>query len=195
MVARYPARSRLAVGRLRPLPLAQLPAQLLADATYITGADLATAARQGVTLDGPWLENDYSVKAATKIGKEQFVWLPEEQAYRCPQEQRLTHIGQEQRRRADGQVDTLHKYRCAPVPGRACPLRQACTSNPQRGRSLKRSEHEEWIDCHKARMTTLEAKALYKLRRQTVELGFADLKEHRKLRRLGGVGWSGLRPR
>ena len=31
-------------------------------------------------------------------------------------------------------------------------------------------------------MATEEAKCLYKKRRQTVELGFADVKEHRKLR-------------
>ena len=37
-------------------------------------------------------------------------------------------------------------------------------------------------------MATEEAKSLYKLRRQTVELGFADLKEHRMLRRFSGRG-------
>jgi transposase len=169
--------------------LGHVPSVVLADATYVSGADLATAARRGVTLYGPWLENDYTDKQApSKIGKEQFVWLPQEQAYRCPQGQLLTHIGQEKRQRADGQVDLLHKYRCAPRHCRACPLRAACTSSPERGRSVKRSEHEELIEVHKARMATAEAKALYKLRRQTVELGFADLKEHRRLRRFWGRG-------
>jgi hypothetical protein len=39
-------------------------------------------------------------------------------------------------------------------------------------------------------MATEEAKALYRLRRQTVELGFADLKQHRAMRQFSGRGWS-----
>ena len=44
-------------------------------------------------------------------------------------------------------------------------------------------ENEELLDELRARMQTDEAKELYKLRSRTVELNFADLKEHRGLRR------------
>ncbi len=37
-------------------------------------------------------------------------------------------------------------------------------------------------------METAEAKELYKLRRQTIELRYADLKEHRHLRRFHHYG-------
>ena len=37
-------------------------------------------------------------------------------------------------------------------------------------------------------MATSEAKKLYRLRRQTVELGFADLKQHRSMRQFSGRG-------
>jgi hypothetical protein len=37
-------------------------------------------------------------------------------------------------------------------------------------------------------METPEAKALYKLRRQTIELRYADMKEHRHLRRFHHYG-------
>jgi hypothetical protein len=37
-------------------------------------------------------------------------------------------------------------------------------------------------------MKTEEAKTLYRLRSQTVELAFADMKQHRSLRRLSGRG-------
>ncbi len=37
-------------------------------------------------------------------------------------------------------------------------------------------------------METAEAKTLYKLRRQTIELRYADLKEHRHLRRFHHYG-------
>ena len=80
------------------------------------------------------------------------------------------------------------RYRCSPEHCRICPLRHPCTTNPDRGRSIRRSEHEELIEAHHARMATDAAKQLYKLRRQTVELGFADMKEHCHLRRFNGRG-------
>jgi hypothetical protein len=39
-----------------------------------------------------------------------------------------------------------------------------------------------------ARLPTPEAKQLHKLRRQTIELRYADLKEHRPFRRFSGYG-------
>jgi hypothetical protein len=68
----------------------------------------------------------------------------------------------------------------------ACPLRQRCTKNPAAGRTLSRSEHEGLVEALRARMQTAEAKELYRLRRQTVELVNADGKEHRRLQRFSG---------
>lgn len=51
-----------------------------------------------------------------------------------------------------------------------------------------RLEHEELIEVLRARMAAPEAQALYRLRKQTVELVNADLKQHRKLRRFSGRG-------
>jgi hypothetical protein len=73
---------------------------------------------------------------------------------------------------------------------RNCPRQTACSVNPNRGRSIKRSEHETLVDAHRARMKTPEAKSLYRLRSQTVKLGFADFKEHRCMRRFSGRGRS-----
>ena len=53
---------------------------------------------------------------------------------------------------------------------------------------MKRSEHEDLIVAHRARMETEEAKAIYRLRKQTVELAYADLKENRHLRNFSGRG-------
>ena len=49
-------------------------------------------------------------------------------------------------------------------------------------------ENEELLDALRARMQTDEAKRLCKLRSRTVELNYADLKEHRGLRRFHGRG-------
>jgi hypothetical protein len=54
------------------------------------------------------------------------------------------------------------------------------------GRSVQRSEHEELIQAHRAWMATAEAKAVYRLRGQTIEIVFADVKEHRGLCRFSG---------
>ena len=164
------------------------PRQLLADATYVTGADLALCHVAGVTLYGPWMENDFSGKAAKYLDKRQFTWLPEENAYRCPQGHRLTAIGKERRQHTDGRSEMHYRYRCAGALCRTCPLQTTCARNPARGRSLRRSEYEDLIEAHKARMDTPEAKELYKLRKQTVELNYADFKEHRRLRRFWGRG-------
>ena len=49
-------------------------------------------------------------------------------------------------------------------------------------------ENEELLDELRERMQTPEAKTLYKLRSQTVELAYADMKEHRGLRRFRSRG-------
>jgi hypothetical protein len=53
---------------------------------------------------------------------------------------------------------------------------------------VQRSEHEELIQAHRPWMETAEAKAVYRLRGQTIEMVFADVKEHRGLRRFSGHG-------
>src|SRR5262249_57595504 len=82
----------------------------------------------------------------------------------------------------------LEQYRCPPEHCQGCPLRQRCTPRPERGRTISRSEHEELIEALRVRMSGEQAQALYRLRRQTVELVNADGKEHRQLRRFSGRG-------
>ena len=70
----------------------------------------------------------------------------------------------------------------------ACPLRPQGTTSQKGGRSIRRSEHEDVIIAHRAWMETEEAKTVYRLRGQTIEIVFADFKEHRGLRRFSGHG-------
>ena len=90
-------------------------------------------------------------------------------------------------KRADGAVQ-VWRYRCPPAHCQACPLQARCTRTPARGRAVTRLEHEELIETLRARMATAEAQALYRLRKQTVELVNADVKQHRRLRRFSGRG-------
>jgi transposase len=87
----------------------------------------------------------------------------------------------------------LSHYRCAPGHCTRCPLGKRCTPNPARGRSISRGEHEGLITALRARTESGEAKALYRLRSQTVELVKADWKEHRRLRHFSGRGLSRAR--
>jgi hypothetical protein len=170
------------------LPLAEL----LCDAGYVTGCNLAICHQEKVALYGPWQENDYHRPAAQgkprMIPKEQFRWLPEENQYRCPQGHPLRWIGKEKRIQTDGEINVMHRYRCSPEHCRACSQQPQCTKSPARGRAVKRSEHEDLVVAHRARMDTEEAKAVYRLRKQTVELGYADLKANRHLRDFSGRG-------
>ena len=79
-------------------------------------------------------------------------------------------------------------YRCAAEDCRKCPRREACTPSPEKGRSVSRLEHEDLVDELRARRETPAAKELYKLRRQTIELRYADLKQPRQLRRFNHYG-------
>jgi hypothetical protein len=75
----------------------------------------------------------------------------------------------------------------------ACPRRPQCTPSAKAGRQLRRNEHEPLLEALTARMATPEAQALYRQRQETVELAFADFKEHRKLVRFSGHGLSAVR--
>jgi hypothetical protein len=166
--------------------LGHLLRTLLADTAYAGGEDLAAAAREGVTVYAPTPTD--GKKKEKQIPKSQFHWLGAEGTYTCPEGHRLVYENSSRQKRSGTETVLLHSYRCPPTHCRDCPLRQACTPNPEAGRSISRGEHEEQIEALRARMGTAEAKALYRLRSQTVELVNADWKQHRKLRRFSGRG-------
>jgi transposase len=163
---------------------------LLADTAYAGGADLAAAAREGVTVYAP-VPGD-GVEKPKQIPKREFAWQAAEQTYTCPQGHRLVFEESWREKRVGGGVQ-VWRYRCPPAHCQGCPLQARCTKTPASGRAVTRQEHEELIEALRARMGTAEAKALYRLRGQNVELVNADWKEHRKLRRFSGRGLSRAR--
>jgi transposase len=172
-------------------------ARILADAGYASALDLFDCARAGVDLYAPYQANDRTEQQRAKqpnqpIPKSEFVWLAAERVYVRPQGHRLVAIGREARARAEGRSVELTTYRCPGEHCRACPLAARCTRNAK-GRTIKRNEHEDLIVAHQAKMKTVEAKAIYKQRAQTVELRFADAKTHRGLRRFGSRGLKRVR--
>ena len=164
---------------------------LLVDSGYVTGHDLADCAAQDVRLYGPWQANDMSAsKARTKsqFSKDDFEWHPEHDVYQCPAGHPLKRAERERRGRYGGREVVVWRYRAEASTCQACPLRQQCTTSQKSGRSVRRSEHEDLIIAHRAWMESDEAKSVYRLRGQTIEIVFADIKEHRGLRRFSGHG-------
>jgi transposase len=167
------------------------PCVVLSDSSYANGPDLALCEQMGVTLYAPVSENDFSEakqKKKSQIPKKDFTWLPEEQTYRCPEGNLLFAKSTTRLERSNGRTVLQTTYRCPAEHCVSCPRRETCTPSSERGRAVSRLEHEDLVDELRARMETTEAKELYKLRRQTIELRYADLKEHRQLRRFNHYG-------
>lgn len=168
--------------------------EVLVDSGYVTGIDLALCAQAEITLYGPWKANDVSAPETPRLfTKAQFQWLPELETYRCPAGHLLKRVGRETCGRSGGREEVVVRYGVKTATCQACPLRPQCTTSHKVGRSIRRSEHEALILAHQAWMETASAKAVYRLRKQTIELVFADLKEHRGLRRFSGHGLGRVR--
>jgi transposase len=190
------------VGTIAPLAERSLeftgrkPRILLADATYASLLELATCAWHGITLYAPVGENDFSAglerkpqsNQFTQLPKAAFTWHDEDQTYTCPQGHRLELESQGWVTRQGDQRLRTFRFRCSPQHCCGCSLAATCTPRPEEGRTVTRLEHEELLDELRTRMKTPQAQALYRLRCQTVELAFADLKEHRSLRRFTSRG-------
>jgi transposase len=171
------------------------PRTLLADSGYVSMQHLEYCHRSGIRLYGPCQENDFSEANAkkpqsnqhTQLPKRVFRWDGAAQEYECPEGHRLPFARTVKQPRAEHTI-TLSLYMCPPQHCQSCPRQKVCTSNPAKGRTVSRMENEELLDELRERMAAAEAKELYKQRCRTVELSFADLKEHRGLRRLSCRG-------
>lgn len=167
--------------------------QIAADSAYASLLDLQACRDRGVRLVAPVQENDFTEQKRAKaenpgIGKDQFLWIPEDQTYECPKGHRLVHKGREQKCRREDQKVIVHRFQCPAEHCRVCPLRERCVRNPEKGRTVKRLEGEELIEEHKKWMSTPEAKEARRLRGSVIERCFGDAKQHRQLRRLHGRG-------
>jgi transposase len=175
--------------------VARKPDELLVDSGYVSQLHLKFCDQAGITLYGPYQENDYSAENEKKtphkkhpeIPKSAFRWLDKEQTYQCPEGHLLCFTNTQTQQRADHRIK-VDLYTCPAEHCMVCASQPRCTRSPKKGRKVSRMENEELLDALRARMTTEEAKRLYKLRRQTVELNYADMKEHRGLRRFHGRG-------
>jgi len=137
---------------------------VLADRGYFKGEEVLACEPLGVT---PYVPKPLTsgAKAEGRFGKQDFVYIAEDDVYRCPANQRLT-------RRFTSVEDgmTLHTYwttKCGD-----CALKAQCTTGKQR--RVKRWEHEAVIDAMQQRLD--RAPKAMRIRRATVEHPFGTIK-------------------
>jgi hypothetical protein len=137
---------------------------VLADRGYFKGEEVLACEPLGVT---PYVPKPLTsgAKAEGRFGKQDFVYIAEDDVYRCPANERLT-------RRFTSVEDgmTLHTYwttKCGD-----CALKAQCTTGKQR--RIKRWEHEAVIDAMQQRLD--RAPKAMRIRRATVEHPFGTIK-------------------
>ena len=137
---------------------------VVADRGYFNGEEILECDKAGISalVPKPLTSNS---KAEGRFDKRDFVYLPENDEYRCPAGQRAIR-----RFTSIERGMKLHKYWSSACP--RCPLKAQCT--PSEYRRITRWEHEQVLDVMQQRLErTPEAS---KLRRQTAEHPFATFK-------------------
>jgi transposase len=154
--------------------------EVLADRGYFSGQEVLACGPLGVT---PLVPKPLTsgAKARGRFGKQDFVYVPDKDVYRCPAGQALT-------RRFTALEDgmNIHIYWTSSCAG--CPLKDRCTSGKER--RIRRWEHEGVIDAMQARLD--RRPDAMRIRRATVEHPFGTLKAwmgatHFKMRTLDKV--------
>jgi hypothetical protein len=137
---------------------------VVADRGYFNSPEIL-ACEQGnitVTLPKPMTSG---AKANGRFGKQDFAYLPAEDAYRCPAGEKLTyHYTNEEA----GKI--LRRYWTNACT--SCPLKSKCTTGPQR--RISRWEHEHVLEAVQQRLDA-NPQAM-RTRRETVEHPFGTLK-------------------
>jgi transposase len=155
---------------------------VLADRGYFSGEEIVACEAIGVT---PYVPKPLTsgAKADGRFGKQDFTYLPGQDAYRCPAGSVLPHHMTTVEK---GLV--LHRY-WDRASCKACALKPQCT--PSVERRVTRWEHEATIDAMQRRMD-MAPQSPMKLRRRIVEHPFGTIKAwmgstHFLMKRLNNV--------
>lgn len=154
---------------------------VLADRGYFSGPEVLACEAVGITPICPKPLTS-GAKADGRWGKQDFVYQPQTDTYRCPTGETMT--------RRFSTVEhgmTLHAY-ATPACRYRCPVKANCTASIER--RIKRWEHEEVIEAMQARLDRMPS--AMRVRRRTVEHVFGTMKDwmgrsHLKTRTLKNV--------
>jgi transposase len=137
---------------------------VVADRGYFASEEILASEQAGITVTLPKPMTSRA-KAEGRFGKADFVYLPEQDVYRCPAGDMLTY------RYTNVEAGlTVSRYWTSACP--KCPIKAQCT--PGKERRVTRWEHESVLE---AMQNRLDANAdAMRIRRQTVEHPFGTLK-------------------
>jgi hypothetical protein len=138
--------------------------EVVADRGYFKGEEILARQSAGMTPFVPKPLTSGS-KAKGRFGKQDFLYMAEDNTYRCPAGERLTWRFPSVE---DGM--TLHSYWTSAC--KDCSLKAKCTTGKER--RIKRWEHEGVLDAMQQRLD--QAPETMELRRQTVEHPFGTIK-------------------
>jgi transposase len=137
---------------------------VVADRGYFNSIEILACAQADITVTLPKPMTS-GAKSEGRFGKQDFVYLPTEDVYRCPAGQKLSyHYTNEE----DGKA--LRRYWTTACPG--CPLKSQCTTGPER--RITRWEHEHVLEAVQQRLD--KNPQAMRLRRETAEHPFGTLK-------------------
>ncbi len=137
---------------------------VVADRGYFNGEEILACHEADITVTLPKPMTS-GAKSAGRFGKQDFVYLPDKDVYRCPAGERLTY---RYTNVENGQ--TLRRYWTNVC--RTCTLKHRCTTGKER--RITRWEHEHVIEAVQQRLD--ENPQAMRVRRETVEHPFGTIK-------------------
>ena len=153
-----------AIGRQAQEATGRIELSVLADRGYYSGRRVLESTQAGMV---PYVPKPLTsgAKAESRFGKQDFVYLPKEDVYRCPAGERLTW--------RFNSVENEMTLRCCWTDAcPTCPIKSDCTTGKER--RIKRWEHEAVLDAMQKRLD--QVPQAMTLRRQTVEHPFGTIK-------------------
>jgi hypothetical protein len=137
---------------------------VVADRGYFNSTEILACEQADITVTLPKPMTS-GAKSDGRFGKQDFVYLPTEDVYRCPAGEKLTY-----RYTNEESGRTLRHYWTTACP--QCPLKSQCTNGPER--RIKRWEHEHVLEAVQQRLD--KNPQAMRQRRETAEHPFATLK-------------------
>jgi transposase len=136
----------------------------VADRGYFNSPQILECAEAGITVTLPKPMTS-GAKSQGRFGKQDFVYVPEKDIYRCPAGEQLTY-----RFTAEEHGKTIRRYWTTACP--KCSLKPRCTTGPER--RIPRWEHEHLLEAVQERLDA-NPEAM-RVRRETVEHPFGTMK-------------------
>ena len=138
--------------------------EAVADRGYFDGEEILTCEQAGITVTLPKPQRS-GAKSEGRFGKQDFVYLADENVYRCPAGEKLKY-----RYTNEEHGQTLHRYWADAC--RTCAIKDRCTTGKER--RITRWEHEEIVEAVQARLD--RNPDAMRTRRETVEHPFGTMK-------------------